>query len=326
MAFVALFLKFLIININTTMNNISVYYKLGSQQPDLNFVDIVLDKDNLLFIDPRLIEASENLEIKEMQVYIEAFWAELIKRVRSKEVKKIYYTLSGLKEPHETRLGYSFSKQSGNSVASMLKLKIIDAITKNKAVQSGILSHFSDVELFIKDISSDRISDITTKIIKSVLIEYTQRQCKLKGILTIPVKQDDIFDKDKLKWIRKECELPVYHGKPIIFVPKEIVRLKNEAGSNISCFYRYAIRHFIKHDLSMLEDVSPSGKDGEILLKDVQSIYPLSKDSLTNWNIKYGKLLVDYKTDHLKNRLRPLTDLEIMKIVYKEDDDISQVS
>lgn len=55
------------------MNNISVHYKLGSQQPNLNFVDIVLDKDNLLFIDPRLIEASEDLEIKKMQPYIEAF-------------------------------------------------------------------------------------------------------------------------------------------------------------------------------------------------------------------------------------------------------------
>lgn len=308
------------------MNNISVHYKLGSQQPNLNFVDIVLNRDNLLFIDPRLIEASEDFEIKKMQPYIEAFWGELIRRVRSKDVKKIYSILSGLKEPHETRLGYSFSKASGNSVASKLKPKIIDAITRNKAVQSGVLSHFSDVELFIEDISSDRISDITTKIVKSVLIEYTQEQCRLHGILMTTVKQDDIFDKEKFKWIRKECELPIYYGKPVIFVPKGIVRLENGAGSNISCFYRYAVRHFIQHDLSMMEDVSPSGKDGQILLKDVKAEYPLSKDSLTNWGIKYGKLLVDYKTDHLKNRLRPMTDLEIMNIVYKADDDISQVS
>ena len=303
--------------------NISFYYNLGSRQPNLSFVDIKLDSDNLLFIDPRLIESSEDSFVQEMQLYIEAYWGELIKRVRSKDVKKIYAILSGLKEPHETRLGYSFSKSSGNSVAGKLKPKIIDAISRNKAVQSGVLSHFADVELFIEDVSSDRISDITTKIIKSVLIKYTQEQCRLHGILMKPVTQDDVFDKSELKWKREEYELPVYYGNPIIFVPKEIVRLKNGAGKNINCFYRYAIRHFIHHDSSMLVDVSASGKDGLILLKDVKAEYPISKESLTNWGIKYGKLLVDYKTDHLNGILRPLTDSEIMGIVY--DEDIRQV-
>jgi len=46
-----------------------------------------------------------------------------------------------------------------------------------------------------------------------------------------------------------------YYGKPIIFVPKYIVRLENAAGQNVSCFYRYAIRQFISNDREMLEDV-----------------------------------------------------------------------
>ncbi len=298
--------------------NISAYFKLASQQPNLDFVDVKLNTDNLLFIDPRLIEISNDPHAKEMQKRIEVFWAELIKSVRAKDAKKIYYLLSGLKEPNETRLGYSFSKSYGNSVADKLKPKIIDAIQRNKAVQTGVLSHFADVELFIEDISSDRISDITTKIIKEVLIRYTQEQCRLHGIPMKEVVQDDIFDYTILKWVRRKVELPVYLNKPILFVPKSIVRLENAAGQNVSCFYRYAIRHFIVHDKEMLEDVSPTGKEGKILLKDVKAEYPVSKESLTNWGIKYGKLLVDYKTDHLNGRLRPLTDSEIMDIVYDE--------
>lgn len=305
------------------MKNISNYYKIGSQQPKLDFVDIKLSTDNLLFVDPRLIENSQNPIAKQMQKRIEAFWGELIKRVRSKDVKKIYYLLSGLKEPNETRLGYAFSKNHGNSVADKLKPKIVDAIQRNKAVRTGVLSHFSDVELFIEDIGSDRISDITTKIIKSVLIEYTQQQCKLHNIPMKKVIQDDIFDYSILKWIRKSVELPIYFDKPILFVPKEIVRLENVAGQNIACFYRFAIRHFIVHDKQMLVDVSPSGKKGKILLKDVKAEYPISKESLTNWGIKYGKLLVDYKTDHLNGKIKPLSDDEIMKIVY--DQGYSQV-
>lgn len=305
--------------------NISEYYKLGHRQPSLDFVDIKLNTDNLLFIDPRLIENAKDDIAKQMQIRIEAFWGELIKRVKLKDVKKIYSLLSGLSEPNETRLGYAFSKPRGNSVAEKLKPKIVDAIRRNKAVRTGVLSHFADVELFIEDIGSDRISDITTKIIKEVLIEYTQKQSRLhKNILLKEVVQDDIFDYKELKWMKKKVVLPIYDNKPILFVPKNIVRLENVAGQNIACFYRFAIRNFIVHDKDMLIDISPSGKKGEILLRDVKAEYPISKESLTNWGIKYGKLLVDYKTDHLKGRLRPLIDSEIMEIVY--DDGYSQVS
>jgi hypothetical protein len=52
------------------------------------------------------------------------------------------------------RLGYAFSKPHGNSVADKLKPKIVQAIQMNKAVRTGVLSHFSDAELFIEDIGS----------------------------------------------------------------------------------------------------------------------------------------------------------------------------
>jgi len=301
------------------MTFISDFYKLGKRQPDLDFVDIKLDTDNKIFIDPRLIENQKTPYNDLMQKHIEAFWGELIKNVKSKDIKKIYYLLSGLKEPNETRLGYAFSEPLGNSVASKLKPKIVDAIQRNRAVKTGVLSHFSDVELFIEDIGSDRISDITTKIIKDVLIKYTQNQCRIHKIPLKKVVQDDIFNYRSLKWQRNMVDLPIYHGKPIIFVPKNIVRLEGVAGQNLACFYRYAIRHFIVHDKDKLVDVSASGKDGKILLRDVKSEFPLSKESLTNWGIKYGKLLVDYKTDHLNNRLKPLSDFEIMEIIYGDD-------
>jgi hypothetical protein len=86
------------------MYNISTFYKVGYSQPDLNFVDIKLNTDNLLFIDPRLIENSKEALIMQMQFRIESFWGELIKAVRSKNDSKISYLLSGLKEPNEARV------------------------------------------------------------------------------------------------------------------------------------------------------------------------------------------------------------------------------
>lgn len=303
--------------------NISDYYRIGSQQPELDFVDIILNTDNPLFIDPRLIEHLQGSLMIRMQKRIEAFWGELIKAVKSKDLKRVYYILHGLKEPNETRLGYAFSKRKGNSVAEKLKSKLVDAIIANKAVQSGILSHYADVELFIEDISSDRISDITTKIIKEVLIEFTQEQCEKHDIPMVLVEQDDIFDYKTLKWRIKKVYLPIYEEHPILFVPKNIVRLEGTAGKNISCFYRFAIRNFLRYDQDLIEDISPSGKDGKLLIRDIKSEHPLSKDSLVNWSLKYGKLLVDYKTDHLNGRLRELSDEEIMEVVYNNGLDLS---
>lgn len=297
--------------------NISIKYRLLQHQSKLDFLDIDLDNDNLLFIDPRLIEISSDKYSKEMQKNIEAFWGELIKFVKSKDIKNVYKILSGMKEPQETKLGYATSKNSGNSISNKIKPKLVNAIQNNKAVQSGILSHFGDVELFIEDISSDRISDITTKIIKRVLIDYTIDQCNKHGIPLVKFNQDDIFNPLTKKWEKGTFELPSHEGKAIIFVPKHIVRLENSANKNMSSFYRFAIRHFIVHDKDMIEDISPSGKDGQLLLRDVKSKYPLSKDSMSNWMLKYGKMLIDYKTDILNARIKSLTDDEISEIVYK---------
>lgn len=51
-------------------------------------------------------------------------------------------------EPNETRLGYAFSKDYGNSVGNKLKQRIANTIYKNIAVKPGVLSHFTDIELY----------------------------------------------------------------------------------------------------------------------------------------------------------------------------------
>lgn len=300
--------------------NITIHFKLNKNQSEVNFIDVELGSDNLLFVDPRLIENIDNDSlIFKMQQHIEVFWAELIKSVKAKDSNKVRQLMSGLSEPNETRLGYAFNKKFGNSVANELKKKIIEAITSNKAVRTGVLSHFCDTEFIIENVKSDRISDITTKIIKKVLIEYTQSECKKHSIPMRTCRQSDIFNPKTLNWDKEDVELPTDGIRPIIFVPKNIVRTKSGASSNMQCLYRYAVRHFVKNDKNMLTEIKGSGKNHEIQLQDIKQQFPISKRLLTEWIIKYGTLLVDYKSDHLNEKVRPLTDSEIMEIVYGPD-------
>jgi hypothetical protein len=299
------------------MSNISTVYDLKIKQPHLDFIDVKIDKDNKLFVDPRLIEIAEGKMFKEMHFQIEAFWGTLVKYLINKDKKGYNKLLSGISEPNETKLGYSSNKVAGNSVAIKLKEKLIDKLSNNNAIKSGNLSHFGDIELFIEDIGCDRISDITTKIIKSTLISYTQQQCELLDIKMETVPQKDIFDRVNLSWNKKDVLLPVCkEGKPILFVPKIIVRRENSSNSNIGCFYRFALRNFISKDLAMIKGIKGSGKEDKVLLRDIRAKYKLSKKDFSMWILKYGKLLVDYKTEVMNIKLRPMNNGEIEDIVY----------
>lgn len=299
------------------MKNFSSVFNIGLRQPELEFVDIKLNRDNPLFLDPRLIEYQRDPIAKKMHKRIEIFWAEVFKAIRAKDIKRTHALLEGMKEPRETRLGYASGIQ-GNNVGEVLKDEIITALQNSFAIKTGILSHFGDVELFIDQIGIDRISDITTKIIKDVLIEFTQDQCNIfsSHIKLHKIKQRDIFDYKTLKWLDKEVLLPVFDGIPIILVPKTLVRLGGQSRGNFQCFYRFATRYFIEKEPEMLKDISPSGKDGKLILRDVRAHYPPSKDSLARWCAFNSNLLIDFKSDKLNGRIHSLSDDEIIDVVY----------
>lgn len=298
------------------MKHISTFFNLNKQQEHLDFVDVKLNTDNRLFIDPRLIEMKQDIYSNEMNKYLESFWGKLIKSIKGKKFKSAKALLKGLNEPNSTRLGFSSKAFNGKSVGNKISEEMLTVLSQNLAVKTGVLSHFSDAELFIPNVNSDRISDISTQIVKFELIRFTQEQCKLNNIPLTEVDNVSFFDKEKLKWVKNSFKLPVYFGKPIILVPKNVVRLENGANSNISCFYRYAIRNVIANDKNMLKDISPSGKDGIILLRDIKSEHPLSKESLSKWIVKYGKLLVNYKS--YSKDVTPLSDYEIMEVIYDD--------
>ena len=169
----------------------SQYNNLNKHQNELDFVDINLNRNNKLFIDPRLIGLQE--EFLNYSIKISIFWKKIIEIIKNNNLRDLTKMFSGFKEPKETKLGYG-SDSYGNSIANILKSKLIKSFIENKAIKTGILNDFSDINFFVKDISSDRISDITTKLIKDDLISFTQNQCFIHNIPMFMSFQDDIFD------------------------------------------------------------------------------------------------------------------------------------
>lgn len=302
------------------MHNISSYFKLGLSQDKLEFVDVKLDDDNMLFLDPRLLEHSANPHFAPMKTILKSYVSELVKAIITKSHKRSAYLLSGLEEPKETRLGFAKGNSDGNSIGPKLKPKFEDAIRNSPAISKGRVTYWSDLELFIEDINCDRISDMTTKIIKHFLIDFTQQQCRKHGIPMMSVYQKDILDPTSLIWSKGMVDLPVYNDgnsdKPIIFIPKSFVRRKGDANSNIGYFLRYAIDRFIMKDPTALSEFPHNGKNNTVLKKDIKKSIDGRKAALSRWIVEYETLLVDYRSSQLEQRLRSLSDKEIEAVVY----------
>lgn len=302
--------------------NISTYFDLNLKQEDLDFLDVKLDDDNLLFIDPRLLEKSKAKSIVPMSGLLYRFLGHLILSVVSNKLDKTRELLSGIKEPKETRLGYGDGNSDGNSAGPVLKEELIKSIINNPIIREQKINNFSEIGFYVEKLSCDRISDITTKIIESELITYTQKQCKKHSIpLKIIKKKKLILNASTLEWENLNVELPIYidsngNEKPIIFVPKTIAYTSSGFSSSFLSFYRFARNYIIEiKDTTFLNGVLRNGKNDSILVNDFDTLHPNKKEALVKWVLKYNHLPNNFWLRNAEN-VTSLSDAIIGSIVY----------
>ncbi len=164
----------------------SQYFNLNKSQHELDFVDVpVNDGDIALFIDPYAISKRTDRWSLQCHNLIVTFFQNAIDHIRNGRYRRAKYMLSGLREPNQTRLGLSISKKPrGRGIGREQAASLYRALTESSAVRTGFLRDLEDCELLIEGISRDKISDISTNIIRQKLIEYTQHQCVLFAIPT----------------------------------------------------------------------------------------------------------------------------------------------
>jgi hypothetical protein len=153
--------------------------------------------------------------------------------------------------------------------------KFFDEISSSQAVKTGLISDLEDTALVIEGVAEDRISDVTTNIIRAQLIEYTQEACKFYGI---PLEKNVVvaphWDTGSRKWRQAAADLPLPQGSPLLLVPKFIVRrgLHCDPGE----YYRhYVLEYFKDEELSNRSPLTYVARGGAIRIhkKDVEAKY-----------------------------------------------------
>jgi hypothetical protein len=183
------------------MPTVSQQFGLNRSQPELDFVDVELNEDALLFLDPLgLSQRVDPWSIGAHQALVTFFQA-IIDRIRAGHAQEAQRLLHYLNEPNETRLGYSQGRPQGAGVGRNQAAMIFARLQASAAVQTGFITALEDCELMIDGISHDKISDLTTNVIRKQLVEYTVAQCALNGIPTQPqVALPPMFDAPRMEW------------------------------------------------------------------------------------------------------------------------------
>ena len=277
----------------------SEYYNLGKTQAELDYVDVFIDDDIPLFIDPFVFKLRDDSWAIECNDLIIDFFSTVINAIKNNRTAYAKQLLDSLSEPQETHLGVSQNSISGKGVSGKQAVDLYDKLSSSKAVRSGKVTDISDCELMIPGIGFDKVSDITTNIIREKLITYTQEQCKLHGIPMRSVPSGKLWSPIEKRWLNgKYVDLPVADGKRIILVPKSYVVHKMTLFSKE--LYDFDILEYIQAEqinaMTSLVEILKNGKR-RVTKKSIKEReeYRMSKEFIYAFCDRHPEILEQYK-------------------------------
>jgi hypothetical protein len=291
----------------------SRFFGLNQSQAQLDFVDVDTDRDMRLFVDPYAIQTKDNEFNLGCTDQIKTFFDEVLDSLRKKNNFKARELTAYLSEPRETFLGFSRARPQGRGLGRMQADRILLALRNSRAFKSGLLADLAETELFIDGIGPDKISDLTTNVIRGSLIEYTQHQCDLHGIeMNEGVPSSQMWHASKRRWQQDYVDLPVVDGKPVVLIPKYLVRWRLSLDSQE--FYNHYMLNFLRH-----VQLNSGGKLVRLLKnktrvvfkKDLRREYPFIKDELATFAQTHPDVLQRYK--NLKGAKGTLTNEDFEK-------------
>lgn len=282
----------------------SKFFKLEKTQAELDFVNIDTSRDTRVFVDPYAIEAKDDQWSNRCANHIRSFFSSVLSAIRNGDKERAIHLLSNLHESQETFLGLSKGIPRGRGIGAENATQLFEALAGSKAIRSGLISDLGEAELFIPGIGRDKISDLTTNIIRGPLIDYTGEQCDLHSIGRVDaIAAGPVWDASREDWVQRSHELPVIQGQPIILVPKYSVRRRLSLDSR-----EFYDKHYVT--FMQAEYSSAAGSLASVMRrrtvtkKDVKQRHPFSKESLAEFALNHPDVLTRYK--RLAAKSRPL--------------------
>jgi hypothetical protein len=280
------------------MKTFSSFFGLEKTQSELDFVDVPINADIPLFVDPFAISQRPDRWSQQAHLTLITFFQRIVDAIKSGRGHQALEMLQFLKEPNETRLGYSKGKPQGAGIGPGQADELYQALRDSSAVKTGFINSLEECELMIDGISRDKISDLTTNILRAPLAEYTLDQCVLHGIPTQDVALPLRYSPDTHSWVSGYLPLPVIRAKPALLVPKAIARY--DLAYDHQHYYNHFVVSFLQAEaLSASSSLVRTLKNGKrvVYKKDIKQVFPVSKDFLYSFSRDHPQVLAGYREE-----------------------------
>lgn len=295
---------------------VSQQYKLKRKQAELDFVDVPLDTDIPVFVEPTAIRALDTQWSSQCVALLQNFFSNVIGAVKGGNRARAVALLGSLNERNDFHLGYSSGRSRGHAFGKGSAGSVWESLLTSKAAKSGVLSDLEDTALLIDGVGADMISDAVCNIIRAPLIEYTQDMCRYYGIpMVAGVSSGPCWDLQAQNWVAQHVELPMPRGESLVLVPKSIVRL---AGVyDVGTYYRnYLLPEMQAQHLasgSSLVEVLKN-KKRRVTKKSLMGLYGTSKDSVAKLTEQNPGVLAKYKKEKAEEPSCPISNSQLAEI------------
>lgn len=276
---------------------VSAHYKLGRSQPSLEFVDVDIRGDTRVFVDPRALRLIDSDWSRECVSLLQNFFDTVLEAIRAGNNPRARELLASLSEPNETHLGLSRGRAQGRGMGTELARDAWRSISQSRAVSTGLIEDLEDTVLFVEGIGFDIISDVTTNIIRSQLIEFTQDVARYYGIpLVENVVSGQTWDRRARRWTQSYTSLPRTKHGVLLLVPKSIVR-RNQTFSPGEYYNDFVLPQLQTDELEAHSSLVETLRDGRrrVTKKAVRERYGQGKGVNLETTLKHPALLDRYR-------------------------------
>ncbi len=294
------------------MTRVSEYFRLHREQPVLDFVDVDIDTDLRVFVDPRalrLLQTDWGHEcVALIQDFFSALWPPFAMGTTS--LRSDFFRIS--KSPMKLTLDFPLQSRVAEPLVTNLlemygkhlaKVKLQDrAYLKPGRHSAASRWHFHGYHF-----------DITTNIIRQPVIHYTQAAWRMVWHSSNQdVDSGPIWDPDSQDWFSEYVSLPMVPSGKLLLVPKVIVRRRLEYDAEE--YYRhYILEHLRSVELAANSELVQTLRRGRkrVTKKALTEKYGRGKDVNLRETRKEPSLLTRYR-DSKKSTIRPPLDHEAL--------------
>jgi hypothetical protein len=248
--------------------------------------------------------------------------------LRANKISEAQEHFDYLHEPNETLLGLSRGKPQGKGIGKTDTKNIFKSLKDSIAVKTGLVERFEDSRIFVEGIGKDKLSDMTTNIIRKHLINYTQEQCKLWNItMRTNVLSGCYWNVIDRKWESEYTEMLLIKNKKILLVPKSIVSFSE--GYTEQEYTQHFVLNFLQSEhLKLNSALVQVRKNGEkyVTKKSIrEDIGQITKDFLATFTNRHPEIFKNFKLQKAKET-KCMSNEQIIEICTDESNRIGEIT